>query len=46
MRPIAARSLAATGGNGAVPCAETIRERSNLSSASLCKAVSTDRATI
>ena len=46
VRPIAARSSAATGGSGAVPWAETIRERSNLSSASLCKAVSTERATI
>ena len=45
VRPIAARSSAATGGRGAVPWAETIRVRSNLSSASLCRAVSTDRAT-
>ena len=42
---MAARSSRATGGSGAEPWADWIRPRSNLSSASLCMAVSTERAT-
>ena len=42
---MAARSSRATGGKGAEPWADRIRLRSNLSSASLCMAVSTERAT-